>query len=189
MRLIGLAGSPRRNGNTDLLLEEMVRGASESGASTAVIILSRLDIKPCQHCDYCVQHGSCTIQDDMQMVYREMEAADCIVLASPVQFMGLTADIKAAIDRCQVFWARKYVLKKSPLIPEKVRKGFFISVGGRKVEGLFDPSLATVKTFFRIINVSYEGELLFKGVDEKGAIKSNRDALQQAYLAGKKLVE
>jgi hypothetical protein len=85
-------------------------------------------------------------------------------------------------------WARKYVLKVPPLNPKKDRKGFFISVGGRKVPNLFDSTLITVKTFFRILDVIYAGDLLFTGIDEKGAIAKHPDALQQAFLAGQKLV-
>ncbi|GAJ23061.1 unnamed protein product, partial [marine sediment metagenome] len=65
--------------------------------------------------DACLEAGRCKIEDDMQMVYRELEDADRIVLASPIQFMGVTAQMKAMIDRCQALWARKYLLKLPPL--------------------------------------------------------------------------
>ena len=125
----------------------------------------------------------------MQMVYRELEQADRVVLASPVQFMGLTAQMKAMIDRCQALWARKYVLKIPPLEKSRERKGLFISVGALKIPNLFEPALVTVKTLFRVLNITYGGELLFPGVDEKGAIAKHPDALKQAFLAGQKLVE
>ena len=69
------------------------------------------------------------------------------------------------------------------------RKGLFVSVGGRRIANLFEPALVTVKTLLRILDVTYAGELLFSGVDEKGAIAKHPDALQQAFLAGQKLVE
>jgi len=189
MKVLGIAGSPRRGGNTDTLLAEMLRGAASKGAETKTIILSTLKIKPCRHCDECLKDGCCIVQDDMQMIYEELEAADRIILASPVQFMGPTAELKAMIDRCQALWARKYVLKVPPLNPVKNRKGFFISAGGRKIANLFEPSLIIVKTFFRILNIDYAGDLLFTGIDEKGAISTHPDALPQAFLAGQKLVE
>jgi len=189
VRVLGIAGSPRRNGNTDLLLAEVMRGAASRGAEVKTIVLNDLKITPCQHCDACLKEGNCRINDDMQMIYREMEAADRIVLASPIQFMGLTAQMKAMIDRCQALWARKYVLKIPPLGTRRERKGFFVSVGGRKIANLFEPALVTIRTFFRILDITYAGELLFRGVDEKGAIKNHPDALQQALLAGQKLVE
>ena len=189
MKVLGIAGSPRRGGNTNLLLAEVIRGAASRGAEVKTIILNDLKITPCQHCDACLEAGKCKIEDDMQMVYRELEEADRIVLASPIQFMGVTAQMKAMIDRCQALWAKKYVLNMPPLGNKRERKGLFISVGGRKITNLFEPALATVKTLFRILDIAYAGELLFSGVDEKGAIAKHPDALRQAYLAGQKLTE
>jgi multimeric flavodoxin WrbA len=188
VKVLGIAGSPRRNGNTDTLLAEVLRGASNKGAQVKTIVLNELKYISCQHCDACLEKGICKIQDDMQQIYKDLEEADIIILASPIQFMGITAETKAMIDRCQAMWARKYVLKVPPLNPKKERKGFFISVGGRKVPNLFDGALVTVKTFFRILDVTYAGDLLFTGIDEKGAIAKHPDALQQAFLAGQKLV-
>jgi multimeric flavodoxin WrbA len=189
LRALGIAGSPRRGGNTDLLLAEVMKGAASRGAEVKTIILSQLNIAPCQHCDACLETGRCKVKDDMQMVYDELERADRIVLASPVHFMGVTAQTKAMIDRCQALWVRKYRLKLPPLGTERERKGLFVSVGGMKMANLFEPALATVKSWFRVLDIAYAGELLFPGVDEKGAIKEHPDALHNAFLAGQKLVE
>ena len=190
MRVLGIAGSPRRGGNTDLLLNEVMKGAASRGAEVKTIILSHLKIAPCQHCDGCLETGRCKVEDDMQMVHSELMKADRIVLASPVHFMGVTAQAKAMIDRCQALWVRKYILKLPPLGDRQVeRKGLFISVGGRKVANLFQPALATVKALFEVLDIAYAGELLFPGIDEKGAITKHPDALKQAFLAGQKLVE
>ena len=190
MKVLGIAGSPRRGGNTDLLLAEVLKGAASRGAEVKTIILNDLKIAPCQHCDACLEAGRCRVGDDMQMVYRGLEEADRIVLASPVHFMGVTAQMKAMIDRCQALWARKYILKLSPLGSEPgKKKGFFISVGGRNLVNLFEPTLATVKVFFKVLDIAYAGELLFPGVDERGAIAKHPDALRRAFLAGQKLVE
>jgi multimeric flavodoxin WrbA len=188
VRVLGIAGSPRRGGNTDLLLAELLKGADSQGAETKTIELRGLRYETCTHCDSCLKTGNCVIKDDMREVYRELEQSDIIVIASPVQFVGPTAHLKAMIDRCQCIWARKYVLKVPPLGDERARKGFFISVGGTKLKDMFEPSLAIVKTWFRMLNIEYAGELLFKGVDEKGAIKEHPDALKQAYEAGQRLV-
>ena len=189
MKVLGIAGSPRRGGNTDLLLAEFMKGAASQGAETKTIELKSLKFETCRHCDGCLKTGQCVVKDDMQDVYRELEQSDRIVVASPVQFVGPTAHLKAMIDRCQCLWARKYVLKVPPLGEERPRKGFFISVGGTKLKDMFEPSLAVVKTCFHILNIEYAGVLLFKGIDEKGAIKEHPDALKQAYEAGQKLVE
>ena len=189
MKVIGIAGSPRRGGNTDLLLAEILRGAASRGAEVKAIVLNDLKITPCQHCDACLEKGKWRIEDDMQTIYRELEEADRIVIASPIQFMGVTAQAKAMIDRCQALWARKYVLEIPPLGNQRDRNGLFISVGGRNFANLFEPSIVIVKSLFNCLNVTYAGDLLFPGVDEKGAINKHPDALNQAFLAGQKLVE
>ena len=189
MKILGIAGSPRRGGNTDMLLDEFMKGAASKGAEVKTIVLNNLKVTPCQHCDACMEKGECRIEDDMQDIYQEFEQADVIVLASPIQFMGITAPMKAMIDRFQSRWARKYVLKVPPLGDERERKGFFISVGGTKLKNLFEPALIMIKTFFRILNITYTGELVFPGIDEKGAIARHPDALNQAFLAGHKLAE
>ncbi|UCH42899.1 MAG: flavodoxin family protein [Dehalococcoidales bacterium] len=189
MKVLSVSGSPRRGGNTETLLDELMKGAASKGAEVKTVRLNSLKFSTCQHCDACQKEGNCRIKDDMQDVFQELEQADVIVLASPIQFMGVTAPMKAMIDRCQSLWARKYVLKRPPLGDNRPRKGFFVSVGGTRLEDLFEPALVMIKTFFRILDISYAGALLFKGIDEKGAIRKHPDALEQAFLAGQKLVE
>jgi multimeric flavodoxin WrbA len=189
LRVLGIAGSPRRGGNTDILLAEVLRGAKSQGAEVKTIVLNDLKMTPCQHCDACFEAGVCRFNDDMQMVYKELEKADRIVLASPIQFMGVSAQAKIMIDRCQALWARKYILKQPPLGDRRPRKGLFIAVGGMKLANLFEPSLAIVKALFKVLDIEYAGDLLFRGVDEKGAIKNHPDALKDAFAAGQKLAE
>jgi multimeric flavodoxin WrbA len=188
MKILGLAGSPRRGGNTDLLLAEVMKGASSQGAEVKTIILNNLKITPCQHCDACLTAGQCRIDDDMQMIYRELGEADRVVLASPIQFMGPTAQMKLMIDRCQALWARKYVLKMPPLDTDRERKGLFISVGALKKANLFEPTLTIVKSLFKVLGITYAGELVFPGMDEKGAIAEHPETLKQAFLTGQNLV-
>ncbi len=172
-----------------MLLAEFMKGANDRGAEVKTVVLHNQKITPCLHCDACLEKGECKIKDDMQIIYQEFEQADIIVLASPIQFTGVTAPMKAMIDRFQSRWARKYVLKMSPLGDSRKRRGFFISVGGRKIADLFEPALVMIKTFFRILDIDYAGELLFSKIDEKGVIAKHPDALNQAFLAGQKIVE
>jgi len=188
VKVLGIAGSPRRGGNTDQLLAEVMRGAAGKGAEVKTIFLRDLKLSPCWHCDACLEAGRCRINDNMQMVYTELEEADRVVLASPIHFMGVTAQAKAMIDRCQAIWARKYVLKIPPLGNDRQRKGLFVSVGGRSKATVFESALATVKSLFITLDIAYAGELLFPGVDELGAINQHPEALAQAFLAGQKLV-
>ncbi len=190
MKVLGIAGSPRREGNTDTLLARFMEGAASKGAEVKTLYARDLKISGCKHCDACLVTGNCKIQDDMQMVYKEMESADRIVLASPLQFMTVTSELKALIDRCQALWARKDVLKVPPLGDQRPRKGFFISVGGRRtIPNLFDAEIVTIKTLFRNMDVPYTGDLLIPGIDAKGDILKHPEHLEQAYKAGQKFVE
>jgi multimeric flavodoxin WrbA len=189
MRVLGIAGSPRRGSNTDILLNEVLKGAISQGAATHVLYVSNLNIMPCNHCDACLRTGQCPFQDDMQTVYRELEQADRIVLASPLHFMGLTGQLKNLIDRAQALWVRKYQLQIPPLGDNRERKGLFVAVGGRKGETLFEPALATVKAFFASMDVKYSGMVAFPGIDGRAEISNHPEALNQAYLAGQKLAE
>jgi len=188
MKVLGLFGSPRRGGNTDLLLEEMLKGAQSQRAEIERVFLSDLDISGCRECRSCEATGNCVVQDQMQEIYPKLMKADYIVLASPIFFYGVTAQVKRMIDRCQTLWARKYVLKKSPMEKGKAkRKGWFLSVAGSGGEKVFDGAILTVKYFFDALNVEYAGELTFRRIDAKGSIKEHPGALKEAFEAGQRL--
>jgi NAD(P)H-dependent FMN reductase len=187
IKVLGIAGSPRRDGNTDRLLQQVIAGASSEGAKTKTVVLSDLNISPCRHCDGCIKTGKCVIDDDMQWLHADLREADRVVLASPIFFMGVTAQAKAMIDRCQALWVIKYVLKiPLALNPDKERSGIFVSVGGTKLHNLFEPAKATVKSWFTTLDISYAGELLFSGIDER-TIDLHPTALEDAFSIGRKL--
>ena len=189
VKILGLFGSPRRGGNTELLLEEALKGAEKEGARVERLYLSDFTITPCKECHGCDDTGNCIILDDMEKIYPKLLEADVVILASPIFFYGVTAWAKALIDRSQALWARKYLLKDSSLGKEgKKRKGFFISVGATKGQKVFEGAILTVKYFFDVLNAEYAGELVFRGVEAKGDILNHPEALQQAYEAGRKLV-
>lgn len=186
--VLAIAGSPRREGNTDLLLQQVVAGAASNEAEIKITVLRELNIAPCRHCDGCLKTGKCVINDDMQQIHSELREFDRFILASPIFFMGLTAQTKAMIDRCQALWVIKYVLHLPVAVnPEAKRSGIFVSTGGTKLTNLFQPALATVKSWFKTLDISYEGELVFSGVDEKGAITQHPTALNEAFAAGQRL--
>lgn len=189
VRVLGLFGSPRRGGNTDLLLEEMLKGAEEAGAQIERIRISGLEFSPCIECHGCDETGECVLDDDMEMVYPKLLEPDCIILASPIFFYGVTAWTKALIDRVQSLWVRKYRLKLPPEDPKRRRRGFFISVGATKGTRLFDGAMLTVKYFFDALGLDSAGELFFTGVEAKGDIRNHPTALREAFEAGKGLVD
>ncbi len=189
MKVLGIFGSPRRGGNTEILLEEALKGTEKEGARVDRLYLSDFTLTPCKECHGCDRTGNCVILDDMQKVYPRLLESDVVILASPIFFYGVTAWAKALIDRSQAFWARKYLLKDPSLGKEgKKRKGFFISVGATKGPRVFEGAVLTVKYFFDVLNAEYVGELVFRGVEAKGDILKYPEALQQAFEAGKRLV-
>jgi multimeric flavodoxin WrbA len=189
VKVLGLFGSPRRGGNTDILLEEMLKGAREAGAQIKKIRISGLQFSPCVECHGCDETGECVLNDDMEKVYPKLLEADCVILASPIFFYGVTAWTKALIDRVQSLWVRKYRLKLPPEEPKRRRKGFFISVGATKGTRLFDGAMLTVKYFFDALGLDSAGQLLFTGVEAKGDIRNHPTALREAFEAGKVLVD
>ena len=188
IKVLGLYGSPRRGGNTELLLDEALKGAAGQGARVEGIHLCDFRITPCKECLSCFNDGACVIDDDMRGIYPRMLEADVVILASPIFFYGITAGAKALVDRCQALWARKYVLHDPLLEGEKRRKGFFISVGGTKGQRMFEGAILTVRYFFDAFNTKYTADLLFRGVDACGDIGKVPDALPQAFAAGGNLV-
>ena len=188
MKVIAFLGSPRIDGNTELLLHEAVKAIEEQGHGVRTFKLNYLRIKPCQDCGGCDKTGKCIINDDMNEIYDAIREADRIILASPIFFFGMSAQTKAMVDRCQSFWCEKYLLKQT--IPEGPygRKGLLLLVGGMKKEIGIQCGDATAKAFFRTVSVPSHEVLGVLEVDAKGAILEHPTALKNAYEAGRRLV-
>ncbi|MDI7276921.1 MAG: flavodoxin family protein [Anaerolineae bacterium] len=186
--VLGLAGSPRRRGNTAMLLERALAGAAEAGARVASVELCRLRIAPCVACDGCFRTGVCVVRDDFQAVLPQLLEADAVILASPLYFLGVTAWAKAFIDRCQCLWARRYILHE-PLPPTtdgRPRRAIFLCTAGTP-NAPFSGAVATVKAWLRTLDAEYLGDVLCRGIDLPGAIAQDAGALEEAYRLGKAL--
>lgn len=187
VRVVGFLGSPRVGGNTDLLLDAALEGARKAGGDTEKVVLERLDLRGCRECERCFPNGRCVLKDDMQPIYKSLDELDVIVIASPIFFSGLTAQMKMMIDRCQCLWARKYLLGK-PIGGGRKRVGAFLSVGGRG-DLSFKGAVSVVKSLFLSIDVEYAGELMIAGIEGKGAVSKYPTALKEAQELGARLVE
>ena len=186
MYVLGISGSPRTGGNTDILLEKVLEGANTEGAGTEKIVLNSLSFSPCQECENVKDDGTCILNDDMQILYRKIEDADVIVLGSPIFFGSLSAQTKMMIDRFQCLWRAKYVLKRA--VSGKKKRGCFISVEGSDREEFFDNAKSIVKNLFATIGAEYAEELFCKGIDEKGSVFDHPDLLRDAFELGKRIV-
>ena len=185
--ILGINGSPRIGGNTDILLDKVLEGARAKGAKIEKIILNTLKFSPCQECSELRDDGTCIVEDDMQTLYKKIKEADAVVLASPIFFGSLTAQTKMMIDRFQCVWRAKYILKKD--VFKKKRKGAFISVEASTREDFFDNARSIVKNLFATIDADYKEELLCPGVDEKGRILKYPDVLKKAFELGERISE
>jgi multimeric flavodoxin WrbA len=186
MKILGISGSPRRSGNTELLLDRALEGAREQGAETEKIILNELSFLPCQECGDCDETGVCPITDDMQPLYGKLEESDALIIASPIFFGSLTAQTKMFIDRCQCYWVSKYILKR-PRNKVKPRSGLFLCVCSSNREDYFRDSEKLMKMFFASLDISYVGALFYPGINGKGEILSHPTALSDAFNAGRSL--
>jgi len=188
MNIVAFCGSPRKNGNTELLLKETVKGIEDAGHAVQIYNLNLMKIKPCQDCGGCNETGACIFHDDMDRIYDAIRAAHRIIVASPIFFFALSAQTKLMIDRCQCLWVEKYILKKTIDGGRYGRKGLLLLVGGMKKDVGITCGDACAKAFFRTVSVPENSVLGFTGIDEKGAILGHPTALKEAYNAGKKLV-
>lgn len=184
--VVGIAGSPRRHGNTEMLLDWSLSAAREAGAEVVKIRLRDLQFGGCIACDGCFETGACVVMDGMQELYPHLRHADGLLLAAPIFSMGLVAQAKAMIDRCQPFWAVKYLQRRPVAAPDHPeRLGAFLCCSGTQMGHVFDGALQVVKYFWHVLEVTSAGELLAPGVDRKGEVQAFPNAQERAEEIGR----
>jgi len=183
MYVLGINGSPREGGNSDILLHCVLEGARSSGARVEGIALNGLRFVACQECANKPDDGSCIVNDDMQQVFEKVKAADVVILASPIFFGSLSAQTKMMIDRFQCLWRAQYMLNKRD-VKYKKKKGIFICVEASNRGDFFENARSIVKNLFATINADYGLELFCSGVDSKASINTRPDCLSKAHELG-----
>jgi multimeric flavodoxin WrbA/protein-tyrosine-phosphatase len=165
MLILGLQGSPRKKGNTHFLLSTFMTAAEKFGARTHVIDVTQKKIIPCKEYTVCEKKGYCPIEDDVKdEIYPLLREAELVIVATPIFFYNMTAQLKAVVDRCQTFWARKYKLKlKDP--GANMRRGFLLAVGATKGKNLFEGLNLTTQYFFDAIWAKFEESLTYRGIE------------------------
>lgn len=173
-KVLILSGSPRKNGNSDMLCDEFARGAAAAGHNVEKLRVAEKQIGFCRGCYACRGTGVCAIQDDMAAVLEKIVAADVLVLASPVYFYSVDAQLKAVLDRC--------IARLSEL---KNKEFYYIATAGDGTAGAADTTLACFRGFAECTDDAREmGALCALGVYEKGEI-AGRPELNAAYELGK----
>lgn len=190
IRVLGIAGSPRRQGNTEILLDRFLAAAAQAGGQTSKIVAAQLDLSACVSCGVCDRQGHCAMSDDFEGVNEQLVRSDVIAIATPLYFWNVPAQLKALIDRGQVQWHRKIAEQRTlaaSAAGRSRRRGVLIAVGGHP-RGYFEGTVRTVKSFFRLYETDYWGKLLRREIDGKGEINDHPEALQQAEALGRGVV-
>jgi multimeric flavodoxin WrbA len=188
MKMLVVLGSPRKGGNGETLARKVADAVIQGGGSVDYIRLNDLALRPCQGCGGCDKTGNCVIKDDMAAIYQVVDAADRILLVSPVYFYGLSAQCKIFGDRFQARWSRKYQLKERVRQGEG-RKGYLLSTAATKGSKIFDCSILTTRYIYDAMDVEYGGELLVQGVDKRKAVLKVPDEMLRAEQFGRDIVE
>ncbi len=190
MKILGIYGSPRKQGNSEVILDEILRAAVDSGAETKKIYARDLNMSGCQECGGCDKTGKCVVKDDMQQVYPLFEEADVIILSSPIFFYGISAQVKAVVDRAQAMWSRRMLKKpREQWKNHESGRGYLIAVGATKGENLFEGVKYVAKYFYDALDMDYEGGLFYKGLERKDDAKNNPEIMKEAYAFGEKIVK
>lgn len=173
-RIIVLTGSMRKGGNTDLLAQAFVEGACQKHY-VEIISVADYKVNPCIGCNSCFDRESheCFQNDDMTKIYDKLKAADMLVIASPVYFYGVSAQLKAVIDRLHTPLRNNFQIKKMALL----------LVGAATLPELFDSIILQYQLVLKFFNLEDEGMVLVRGVRDKGDIEGNK-ALKEAYDLG-----
>lgn len=176
-KILVLAGSPRKNGNTDRLADSFVKGA-EVQNEVEVISIHDYRIQPCTGCDICFTRAGneCVQDDDMLLIYRKLRDADTLIIASPVYFYGISAQLKAVVDRLHTPMRNLFPIKKLGLI----------LVGAAELPELFDSIITQYRLVLNFFHLEDAGMVLVRGVREKGAVKE--DDLKNAYDFGRSII-
>jgi len=188
MKILAIYGSPRREGNTSLLLQQAVAGARQAGAEVEEVVLRDLRMSPCLELYGCKKDGRCIIRDDFQRVYDQLLACQALMLASPIFFYTVSAHTKILMDRCQSLWVKKYWIDQVPFGQGEIkRKGLFISAGATGGQRLFDGTLLSIRYFFDVLDMELWHALLYRRLDFEGDVLRHPEYLDEAFQAGEAL--
>jgi multimeric flavodoxin WrbA len=179
-KILGVVGSPRRKGNTHILLSKILEGAQSEGISTDIIFLNDLTIEECDGCHYCWKNEKCIRKDDMSDLYEKIIESDVIVFGTPVYWYGPTALMKCFIDRFVYFNGpknRKKIKDKSAIIAVPFEEENYETVA--PVISFFEKSL-------NFLGVKLIGKIIAPGVTKRGEVKEKKEYMEEAYKLGKK---
>ena len=178
-RILGIIGSPRKNGNTEILIDEVLAGAQEAGANTDKIILNDLNISPCQGCNSCSNNGKCKINDDMNLVNDKMKESDVFVMGTPIYYWGPTGQFKAFFDRL-LATSRQGILKGKKVI-------LTIPLGGS--EPVARHTVGMLTDALNYMNTEIVAKIVSPSTMSLGDVKQKTEKMKLARESGKKVIK
>ncbi len=185
-RVLCIAGSPRRHGNSEQLLDALVRGVEAAGGIADKLVAAETGARPCRGCNACSKTGTCIQRDGMDDVYARMDAADAVAVATPVFFATVPAVLKILFDRCQPYWARTHVLCEPS--PARKRPGAILVVGGGGDPFGTNCAFVAVRSVFAVLGVSADTSFECVGPDAPSDMIKHPEAFERAEQIGAELV-
>jgi multimeric flavodoxin WrbA len=185
MKVLGILGSPRIGGNSDLLLDRALAGAKEAGANVEKFVLDRMRIAGCKDCQKCNETGVCAIKDDMADIAGRILEAQAVIHACPVYFWTMTAQMKAYLDRWCVFFDADWRWHKSVYPKMRGKRIGLLTVCGDPNPHTGDPIVSVFKNTAEMTKLTWLGAVQAAAA-AKGDIAGNKKALQEAFELGKK---
>lgn len=183
MHVLGIAGSPRVNGNTDVLLDELLTGVRSSGGTIDKVYLFEKDIRQCTSCYACMADGgACPTADDMAEIGRRMIEADALILATPVYWNCVSGYMKVFMDRCLAFMNRKFESKLAG------KMGGLVVTCGDTDAKMTNLTREVLEFFFRMNSITVVSSLVAHGLNEPGAALKDADLMARAFQAGRKFI-
>ena len=182
MKVLGLVGSPRVGGNTELLVAKVLEGAASAGAETEQIALNPLSVRGCQACEACRKLKRCRLKDDMQPLYDKMLETDALVLGTPIYYWNVSAQLKAFVDR----W---YALDQEG-IRERLagKKVLLVCAFGDSDPPTSQWAVGAMRCSCEWLEMPFLDPVLVSA-GERGEVAKDTRAMEQAYEAGRRLVE
>ncbi len=187
MEVLAFLGSPRKGGNSELLLAEVGKGLAAAGATVELHRLCDYVIHPCLGCGGCDSTGRCVIDDDMSGLLEKLAVAKRVIIASPIYFYGITAQAKAFVDRTQALWSRKQLtIREGRWRADEERAGLLLAVAASRGPRLFEGASLTCQYAFDAMGLGYAGVFGVRGVEVKGAMAKEVEPLRAAFALGQR---
>lgn len=182
IKILAFMASPNKEGNTAKLLDSFLQGVK---GEVTVIYPYKLNIRPCIDCKYCYTHkGKCSIEDDMTAIYKSIEECDVFVIASPMYFASFPGPLKNIIDRTQIFWSIKNIIKSNNM---QKKSGILIFTAGSSWNNMFLPMEKASGYLFKNINCDLIGKIYADNTDNL-PVDKNMILIENAYNMGRNLV-